>query len=124
MSSASVVCLSFCCFVAAPAGDATKAAATSSRMSRFILPPFSNAAVMGRLIISHAPQTRYSGMALAALGNRVHRDCGQPYCEISEERTYRKCLGLSAEKRVAGRPHIKPNTRVVLGCWLRSHSYP
>src|SRR5262245_35473066 len=53
MSSASVVCLSFCCFVAAPAGDATKAAATSSRISRLILPPFSNAVAMGRLIISH-----------------------------------------------------------------------
>jgi hypothetical protein len=30
-------------------------------------------------------------------------------------------VGLSAEKRVAGRPQIKPSTRVVLGCSLGRH---
>jgi hypothetical protein len=31
----------------------------------------------------------------------------------------RCCHSNRSEKRVAGRPHIKPNTRAVLGCWVR-----
>src|SRR5262249_17299612 len=73
ISSASVVCLVFFCLVAATAGDAAKAAATSSKTIFLIDTPLFGSVVVSisNLIISHAGSSGTIALCLTAVAKSL-----------------------------------------------------